>query len=105
MTCSTYPCQFFGTSLFCSFFITSSSYSSTHWITTLTLEVEICSFCNSLSVLGITYLNVIYSEKDVEALAEAHDLCVGGDCIAMLQQTSAVIKVIPYVKVVIDLYV
>ncbi|CAK9170149.1 unnamed protein product [Ilex paraguariensis] len=42
---------------------------------------------------------ISYSDKDVEALAEAHDLCVGGDCIAMLQQTSAVLKVIPYVKV------
>ncbi|CAK9139579.1 unnamed protein product [Ilex paraguariensis] len=42
---------------------------------------------------------ISHSEKDVEALAEAHDLCVGGDCIAMLQQTSAVLKVIPYVKV------
>ncbi|CAK9168757.1 unnamed protein product [Ilex paraguariensis] len=41
---------------------------------------------------------ISHSEKDVEALAEAHDLCVGGDCIAMLQQTSAVLKVIPYVK-------
>ncbi|XP_052188572.1 probable manganese-transporting ATPase PDR2 [Diospyros lotus] len=42
---------------------------------------------------------ITYSEKEVEALSEAHDLCVGGDCIEMLQQTSAVLKVIPYVKV------
>lgn len=36
----------------------------------------------------------------VEALAEGHDLCIGGDCFEMLLQTSAVVKVIPYVKVV-----
>lgn len=42
---------------------------------------------------------ISYSEKEVEALSEAHDLCIGGDCIEMLQQTSAVRKVIPYVKV------
>ncbi|KAI8566927.1 hypothetical protein RHMOL_Rhmol02G0080500 [Rhododendron molle] len=40
-----------------------------------------------------------YSTEDVEALSATHDLCIGGDCIAMLQQTSAVLKVIPYVKV------
>lgn len=39
------------------------------------------------------------SEKEVEALSEIHDLCIGGDCIEMLQQTSAVLQVIPYVKV------
>lgn len=37
---------------------------------------------------------------EVEGLSETHDLCVGGDCIEMLQQNSAVHKVIPYVKVV-----
>ncbi|CAL8997942.1 unnamed protein product [Prunus brigantina] len=40
-----------------------------------------------------------YSENEVEALSESHDLCIGGDCFEMLQQTSAVIQVIPYVKV------
>ncbi|XP_031247960.1 probable manganese-transporting ATPase PDR2 [Pistacia vera] len=40
-----------------------------------------------------------YSEKEVEALSETHDLCIGGDCIEMLQQTSAALRVIPYVKV------
>ncbi|KAI4326187.1 hypothetical protein MLD38_031525 [Melastoma candidum] len=40
-----------------------------------------------------------YSDKQVESLAESHDLCVGGDCIEMLQRTSAVLAVIPYVKV------
>ncbi|XP_021282749.1 probable manganese-transporting ATPase PDR2 [Herrania umbratica] len=40
-----------------------------------------------------------YSEKEVEALSETHDLCIGGDCIEMLQQTSAVLRVIPFVKV------
>ncbi|GLT26678.1 hypothetical protein SLA2020_017250 [Shorea laevis] len=42
---------------------------------------------------------ICYSEKEVEALSETHDLCIGGDCIGMLQQTSAVLQVIPYVKV------
>ncbi|KZV26399.1 hypothetical protein F511_38122 [Dorcoceras hygrometricum] len=41
----------------------------------------------------------IITENEVEALSEAHDLCIGGDCIEMLQQTSAILKVIPYVKV------
>uniref|UniRef100_A0A2P2M6E0 Uncharacterized protein MANES_17G018800 n=1 Tax=Rhizophora mucronata TaxID=61149 RepID=A0A2P2M6E0_RHIMU len=40
-----------------------------------------------------------YGEKDVESLSETHDLCIGGECIAMLQQTSAVLQVIPYIKV------
>ncbi|KAJ9562227.1 hypothetical protein OSB04_007387 [Centaurea solstitialis] len=42
---------------------------------------------------------VSYSEDEVEALAEDHDLCIGGDCFEMLLQTSAVVKVIPFVKV------
>ncbi|GLU21393.1 hypothetical protein SLE2022_375350 [Rubroshorea leprosula] len=42
---------------------------------------------------------ICYSVKEVEALSETHDLCIGGDCIGMLQQTSAVLQVIPYVKV------
>ncbi|XXG50746.1 hypothetical protein AAC387_Pa02g4686 [Persea americana] len=40
-----------------------------------------------------------YSENEVEALSDSHDLCIGGDCFEMLQQTSAVLKVIPFVKV------
>ncbi|KAJ6833555.1 putative manganese-transporting ATPase PDR2 [Iris pallida] len=40
-----------------------------------------------------------YSEKEVETLSDIHDLCVGGDCFEMLQQTGAVLQVIPYVKV------
>ncbi|GMH17830.1 hypothetical protein Nepgr_019671 [Nepenthes gracilis] len=40
-----------------------------------------------------------YNDKEVDALSEAHDLCVGGYCFEMLQQTSAVLQVIPYVKV------
>ncbi|GAB4838180.1 Probable manganese-transporting ATPase pdr2 [Ancistrocladus abbreviatus] len=40
-----------------------------------------------------------YNEKEVEVLSEDHDLCVGGDCFEMLQQTSAVLLVIPFVKV------
>ncbi|CAL9770284.1 unnamed protein product [Musa acuminata subsp. burmannicoides] len=40
-----------------------------------------------------------YSEKEVEALSDTHDLCISGDCFEMLQRTGAVFKVIPYVKV------
>ncbi|TKY73750.1 manganese-transporting ATPase PDR2 [Spatholobus suberectus] len=43
--------------------------------------------------------NIRYSENEVESLSETHDLCVGGDCIEMLQQTSAHLRVIPHVKV------
>ncbi|KAK2987746.1 hypothetical protein RJ640_016341 [Escallonia rubra] len=43
---------------------------------------------------------ISYRETEVEALSESHDLCIGGDCVEMLQQTDAVLKVIPYVKVV-----
>ena len=46
-----------------------------------------------------------HRDNEVEALSETHDLCVGGDCVEMLQQSSAVHKVIPYVKVVIDTFV
>ncbi|XP_047307482.1 probable manganese-transporting ATPase PDR2 [Impatiens glandulifera] len=42
---------------------------------------------------------ISYSDKEVEALAESHDLCIGGDSFEMLQRTSAVLKVIPFVKV------
>ncbi|PIN20836.1 P-type ATPase [Handroanthus impetiginosus] len=42
---------------------------------------------------------ISYREDEVEALSEAHDLCIGGDCMEMLQQTSSTLKVIPYVKV------
>ncbi|CAL9178618.1 unnamed protein product [Musa hybrid cultivar] len=40
-----------------------------------------------------------YSDKEVEALSDTHDLCISGDCFEMLQRTGAVFKVIPYVKV------
>ncbi|XP_058084361.1 probable manganese-transporting ATPase PDR2 [Magnolia sinica] len=40
-----------------------------------------------------------YSEHEVGALSSSHDLCIGGDCFEMLQQTSAVLQVIPYIKV------
>ena len=40
-----------------------------------------------------------FSEKEVESLSETHDLCVGGDCIEMLQQREAHLLVIPHVKV------
>ncbi|KAJ3676324.1 hypothetical protein LUZ60_003736 [Juncus effusus] len=42
---------------------------------------------------------VPFNMKEVEELAESHDLCIGGDCFEMLQRTNAVIQVIPYVKV------
>ena len=51
---------------------------------------------------GLSLYIVICSEEMVEALAEGHDLCIGGDCFEMLLQTSAVTKVIPYVKVVTE---
>ncbi|KAJ4971211.1 hypothetical protein NE237_004310 [Protea cynaroides] len=40
-----------------------------------------------------------YSDNEVEALSDSSDLCIGGDCFEMLQQTHAVLQVIPYVKV------
>ncbi|KAF2535826.1 hypothetical protein F2Q68_00018910 [Brassica cretica] len=40
-----------------------------------------------------------YSDKEIETLAETHDLCIGGDSIEMLQATSAILLVIPFVKV------
>ncbi|XP_062083748.1 probable manganese-transporting ATPase PDR2 [Humulus lupulus] len=40
-----------------------------------------------------------FSDKEVEAISETHDLCIGGDCMEMLQQTGAVTRVIPFVKV------
>ncbi|KAJ6762341.1 CATION-TRANSPORTING ATPASE [Salix koriyanagi] len=42
---------------------------------------------------------ISYGDKEAEELSETHDLCVGGDCFEMLQQSSAVVGVIPYVKV------
>lgn len=44
---------------------------------------------------------ICFSDKEVESLSETHDLCIGGDCFEMLQQTSAHLLVIPYVKVLI----
>ncbi|KAL3597206.1 hypothetical protein D5086_008843 [Populus alba] len=42
---------------------------------------------------------ISYGDKGAEELSVTHDLCIGGDCIDMLQQSSAVLQVIPYVKV------
>ncbi|EPS70324.1 hypothetical protein M569_04436, partial [Genlisea aurea] len=41
-----------------------------------------------------------YREEDVEALSEDYDLCIGGDCVDMLQQnsSSSAMNVIPHVK-------
>ncbi|KAK1315965.1 putative cation-transporting ATPase [Acorus calamus] len=44
-------------------------------------------------------LLLLNSKKEVEGLSDSYDLCIGGDCFEMLQQTSAVLQVIPYVKV------
>lgn len=40
-----------------------------------------------------------YSANEVESLSDSHDLCIGGDCFEMLQQSTAVLKVIPFAKV------
>ncbi|CAO2833629.1 unnamed protein product [Amaranthus hypochondriacus] len=40
-----------------------------------------------------------FSAEEVEALSDTHDLCIGGDCFEMLQRTSAVLQVVPFVKV------
>ncbi|KAK4744808.1 hypothetical protein SAY87_011120 [Trapa incisa] len=48
---------------------------------------------------AVPYRLIDFSENDVDALSQTHDLCIGGDCIEMLQRTSAVLQVVPYVKV------
>lgn len=40
-----------------------------------------------------------YSDNEAGVLSETYDLCIGGDCIEMLQQSSAVLRVVPFVKV------
>ncbi|XP_043708473.1 probable manganese-transporting ATPase PDR2 isoform X2 [Telopea speciosissima] len=40
-----------------------------------------------------------YCEKEVEALSCSYDLCIGGNCFEMLQQTNSILQVIPYAKV------
>ncbi|XP_031484835.1 probable manganese-transporting ATPase PDR2 [Nymphaea colorata] len=42
---------------------------------------------------------ISYSQNEVESLSESFDLCIGGDCFEMLQQGSAALQVIPFVKV------
>ncbi|KAL9230101.1 hypothetical protein vseg_005492 [Gypsophila vaccaria] len=42
---------------------------------------------------------VPFDAKEVELLSETHDLCVSGDCFEMLLQTSAILRVVPFVKV------
>ncbi|KAK8945412.1 putative cation-transporting ATPase [Platanthera guangdongensis] len=42
---------------------------------------------------------VPYSENQVEALSDSHDLCIGGDSFEMLHRTGSVLQIIPYVKV------
>lgn len=44
-------------------------------------------------------LSSLCSAEEVEALSDTHDLCIGGDCFEMLQRTSAVLQVVPFVKV------
>ncbi|KAF2308736.1 hypothetical protein GH714_014965 [Hevea brasiliensis] len=51
---------------------------------------------------GYEWISPDEAEKSITkvgALSETHDLCIGGDCIEMLQQSSAVLRVIPHVKV------
>ncbi|XP_011001240.1 PREDICTED: probable manganese-transporting ATPase PDR2 [Populus euphratica] len=61
--------------------------------------------CPSRSGQGYEWISpdemekISYGDKEAEELSETHDLCIGGDCIEMLQQSSAVLRVIPYVKV------
>lgn len=61
--------------------------------------------CSSKDIDGYAWISpdetesVCYGVDEVEALSETHDLCIGGDCFDMLQQRSAVLQVIPYVKV------
>lgn len=57
------------------------------------------SFGLSLRFLSTEMKFSEFSAKDVPALSETHDLCIGGDCFEMLLQTSAVPQVIPFVKV------
>eukprot|EP01018_Ginkgo_biloba_P035540 Gb_23784 [translate_table: standard] len=44
-------------------------------------------------------LRIPYCDNDVAELSDSHDLCIGGDCFVMLQQTNALLQVIPYTKV------
>ena len=45
---------------------------------------------------------IIYSsEKEVETLSETHDLYIRGDSLEILQLIGAVVRVIPFVKVLI----
>ncbi|KAL2896530.1 putative manganese-transporting ATPase PDR2 [Bienertia sinuspersici] len=44
-------------------------------------------------------VTIPFSAKEVETLSETHDLCIGGDCFDMLQRTSAVLQVVPFIKV------
>ncbi|XP_010245696.1 PREDICTED: probable manganese-transporting ATPase PDR2 [Nelumbo nucifera] len=43
--------------------------------------------------------SISYGQEEVNTLSESYDLCIGGDCFEMLQKTSAVLKVFPYIKV------
>ncbi|XP_074308297.1 putative manganese-transporting ATPase PDR2 [Silene latifolia] len=42
---------------------------------------------------------VPFNANEVELLSETHDLCIGGDCFEMLLRTSAVVQVVPFVKI------
>ncbi|KAL9319635.1 hypothetical protein ACSQ67_011474 [Phaseolus vulgaris] len=71
--------------------------------------LENTSVCNSSKVvrigdseIGKSNLLLQKIEKEVESLSETHDLCIGGDCIEMSQQTSATLLVIPHVKILIN---
>lgn len=52
-----------------------------------------------LSCFNVFCFYPFESENEVGDLSESYDLCIGGDCMEMLQQSSSTLKVIPYVKV------
>ncbi|EHA8591262.1 hypothetical protein COCNU_scaffold039443G000040 [Cocos nucifera] len=55
--------------------------------------------CPKVLTLLESFKMWVFTENEVEALSDSHDLCIGGDCFEMLQRTEAVLKVIPHIKV------
>nr|GEU98185.1 probable manganese-transporting ATPase PDR2 [Tanacetum cinerariifolium] len=81
--------------------------TDTKKVPTHTLEIiaschALVSMDNKLVMISgdeaLTTCQLLVNEEMVEALAEGHDLCLGGDCFEMLMQTCAFVKVIPFVK-------
>ncbi|KAJ4966751.1 hypothetical protein NE237_018600 [Protea cynaroides] len=74
--------------------------SQVHIISKTTLILSPARNGNGFEWISPDETDIIpYSEKEVEALSCSYDLCIGGDCLEMLQQTNAVLQVIPFVKV------